>query len=175
MKTTIVSIAAILTLLSTNYPPHTAQAEPVTVKIELDKVYSKQQTTFPDRVEESKSATRIAEAKEKARLEDLRAIEAKKVIETPSAVKSAPIVTQNAPVDDNSAKMFIYNHESGNNPSRINKSSGACGLGQALPCSKMGCALGDYACQDAFFTKYMLNRYGSWENARAFWLTHKWW
>lgn len=73
------------------------------------------------------------------------------------------------------AKSFIYNKESGNNPNSINRSSGACGLGQALPCSKMGCALGDYACQDAFFTRYMQQRYGSWENAKAFWLAHHWW
>lgn len=77
--------------------------------------------------------------------------------------------------NDGSAKMFIYNHESGNNPGAINRSSGACGLGQALPCSKMPCSLSDYACQDNFFTGYMQQRYGSWENARAFWLSHQWW
>lgn len=39
------------------------------------------------------------------------------------------------------AKMFIYLHESGNRPNAVNASSGACGLGQALPCSKMPCLL----------------------------------
>lgn len=73
------------------------------------------------------------------------------------------------------AKMWIYMHESGNNPNAINKSSGACGLAQALPCSKMKCALGDYACQDAWATQYMKARYGTWLNAKAFWLSHKWW
>lgn len=71
------------------------------------------------------------------------------------------------PVGD--AKAFIYHKESGNNPHAINKRSGACGLGQALPCSKMPCELADYACQDAFFTQYMEDRYGTWEKARAFW------
>lgn len=69
--------------------------------------------------------------------------------------------------------MFIYMHESGNNPAAVN-SSGCRGLGQACPGSKLPCGA-DYACQDAFFTNYMLNRYGSWENAKAFWLSHNWW
>lgn len=73
------------------------------------------------------------------------------------------------------AKAFIYQHESGNRTDAINPSSGACGLGQALPCSKMPCSLSDYACQDNFFTNYMKSRYGTWENAVAFWKSHKWW
>lgn len=73
------------------------------------------------------------------------------------------------------AKLWIYMHESGNNPNAVNKSSGACGLAQALPCSKMNCKLGDYACQDAWATQYMKARYGTWLNAKAFWLSHNWW
>lgn len=74
-----------------------------------------------------------------------------------------------------SAKACIYQKESGNNPGAINKSSGACGIGQAWPCSKMKCSLSDYACQDAYFTNYAITRYGSWENAWAWWTAHKWW
>lgn len=74
-----------------------------------------------------------------------------------------------------SDKAFIYQHESGNRTDAINPGSGACGLGQALPCSKMGCSLSDYACQDAWFTNYAMQRYGSWANARAFWEAHRWW
>jgi hypothetical protein len=75
----------------------------------------------------------------------------------------------------NAAKMYIYMHESGNLTWKVNTSSGGCGLGQALPCSKMGCGLQDYACQDAYFTRYMLQRYGSWYNAAAFWRQNHWW
>lgn len=92
-----------------------------------------------------------------------------------SKIANAISPTAYAAADDGSAKMFIYMHESGNNPGAINPNGGACGLGQALPCSKMGCSLSDYACQDAFFTNYMLNRYGSWENAKAFWQANRWW
>lgn len=90
----------------------------------------------------------------------------------PPPVVVAPVVQPSSPDQD---KAFIYAKESGNNPAAINHYSGACGLGQALPCSKMPCTLTDYACQDQFFTGYMLNRYGSWANAKAFWLTNRWW
>jgi outer membrane biosynthesis protein TonB len=94
---------------------------------------------------------------------------------TEPVVVAKPIVKKVHPKPVGDAKAFIYQKESGNNPHSVNKKSGACGLGQALPCSKMPCAMGDYACQDKFFTAYMQNRYGSWENARSFWLKNKWW
>lgn len=63
----------------------------------------------------------------------------------------------------------MYHHESGTRTDAINAASGACGLGQALPCSKLPCSLDDYACQDEWFTGYMLGRYGSWVAAAAYW------
>lgn len=68
-----------------------------------------------------------------------------------------------------SAKAFIYCKESTNNPAAVN--AGGCrGLGQACPGSKLPCGSHDYACQDNWFTNYMLERYGSWEAAKAHWL-----
>jgi len=78
-------------------------------------------------------------------------------------------------LDEATAKAFIYMKESSNNQYAINESSGACGLGQALPCSKMGCELSDYECQDNYFTDYMSRRYGSWANAVVFWEVNRWW
>lgn len=113
-----------------------------------------------------------SKAKEKARI----AAEQQSVQSTTIAVQTAQTApTQPTVAIAGSAKAFIYMKESGNNPGAINRSSGACGLGQALPCSKMPCSLSDYACQDNFFTQYMQNRYGTWENAQAFWLSHSWW
>lgn len=59
----------------------------------------------------------------------------------------------------------LIRRESGCNPYAINKSSGACGVAQELPCGKSGCALGDGACQVRWMNKYCLERYGSWSAA----------
>lgn len=99
-----------------------------------------------------------------------------------AAAAAAPKVTY-APVEiptlsggDAEYKLFIYNHESGNNPTRRN-GSGCLGLGQACPGQKLlnVCPSLDYACEDAFFTNYALSRYGSWAGAYAFWVAHRYW
>lgn len=58
--------------------------------------------------------------------------------------------------------------ESGCNPNAVNRSSGACGIAQELPCGKSGCALGDGVCQLAWMERYVMARYGSWEAALSF-------
>jgi len=121
--------------------------------------------------------TQNQQQKLQEQIEELKKqVKAKKESKIAEAVKPVQVAqAAPAPTDSNEAKMFIYMKESGNRTNAINASSGACGLGQALPCSKMPCSLSDYGCQDAFFTKYMQNRYGTWENAKAFWLSHRWW
>jgi len=100
-------------------------------------------------------------------------LQAKAASKATAVAYAAPAPTYSLPTD--AAKAYIYDHESGNNPGAINAGSGACGLGQALPCSKMGCGLADYACQDAYFDNYAIQRYGSWSAAAAFWQVHRWW
>jgi hypothetical protein len=110
---------------------------------------------------------------EKHRLELEKQLQAKK--EAASRFASTVTGTKKVyaePVGD--AKAFIYQHESGNNPAAVN-SIGCRGLGQACPGSKLPCSNSDYECQDAWFTNYMVQRYGTWENARAFWLNNHWW
>ncbi|MFJ6214235.1 transglycosylase SLT domain-containing protein [Streptomyces sp. NPDC092296] len=72
----------------------------------------------------------------------------------------------------------IISHESSWNPSAVNASSGAYGLGQALPGSKMAAAGSDWktnpATQAKWALSYMNDRYGSPNNAWAFWQTHHW-
>ena len=96
------------------------------------------------------------------------------VIQSEEFVEATPKPVY-APLPADGYKRYIYQAESGNNPSSVNRYSGACGLGQALPCSKMPCSLRDYNCQDNFFTGYMLSRYGSWYNAYVFWINHRYW
>jgi hypothetical protein len=50
----------------------------------------------------------------------------------------------------------------------------ACGLFQALPCSKMDCVWGDAACQEAWGLSYIANTYGSSANAWAHELNYGW-
>lgn len=94
----------------------------------------------------------------------------KALIEPTAEVKPAVQPTQ-SPDPEQEAKAFIYQKESSNRTDAINPTSGACGIGQAWPCSKLPCTLQDYTCQDEYFTAYMQNRYGSWQAAKAFWLS----
>lgn len=65
--------------------------------------------------------------------------------------------------------LKLIHNESGCNPSVINRSSGACGVAQELPCGKSGCSLGDGACQVKWMDRYVKSRYGTWSNALATW------
>lgn len=93
-------------------------------------------------------------------------------IENASKIASTKVYAAQA--NCGSPKACIYQKESGNNPAAIN-SIGCRGLGQACPGSKLPCSNTDYACQDAWFTNYAVQRYGSWENAWVFWQNHNWW
>lgn len=90
-------------------------------------------------------------------------------------VEVAPIVYS----EETEAKEYIYFKESTHRIDAVNPSSGACGIGQSLPCSKMESVCPDwrtsYDCQNQWFTEYMDRRYGSWENAKSFHLTNGWW
>ncbi|MEU9451678.1 transglycosylase SLT domain-containing protein [Streptomyces sp. NPDC048277] len=72
----------------------------------------------------------------------------------------------------------IVSHESGWNPSATNSSSGAYGLVQALPGSKMASAGADWKTNPATQIKwgldYMNSRYGSPTAAWSFWQAHGW-
>ena len=68
---------------------------------------------------------------------------------------------------------FLVQKESGWNPNAVNKSSGACGLGQALPCSKLGPNWNNPVVALNWMNSYV-GRYGGWEGAYNFWLTHHW-
>jgi len=62
----------------------------------------------------------------------------------------------------------LIGKECGFDPGAINPSSGACGLAQALPCTKMGCSLADINCQLDWQWEYVANKYGTITKALAF-------
>ncbi len=68
---------------------------------------------------------------------------------------------------------FLVSRESGWNPNATNASSGACGLAQALPCNKV--PGNPYNPVDSLnWMNGYVNRYGGWEGAYNFWVSHRW-
>ncbi|ELP64823.1 transglycosylase-like domain protein [Streptomyces turgidiscabies Car8] len=97
-----------------------------------------------------------------------------------SSASSAKAIAQKLIPNDAQYNAFskIVEHESGWNVGATNASSGAYGLVQALPGSKMASAGSDWktsaATQIEWGLKYMNERYGSPVGAWNFWQTHHW-
>lgn len=74
---------------------------------------------------------------------------------------------------------YIVSKESGWNYLISNSVSGAYGLCQALPGSKMSSSGSDWATnpetQMRWCNSYALSRYGSWQAAYNYWLENNWW
>lgn len=68
----------------------------------------------------------------------------------------------------------IVSRESGWNPNAVNASSGACGLGQQLPCGKWAGAWNDPVAALIAMNGYVNARYGGWAGAMAFWNVNHW-
>ena len=79
---------------------------------------------------------------------------------------------------DYQALDFIITRESGWNANSVNKKSGASGLCQSLPASKMAISGKDYKTnyktQINWCILYCNTRYGSIQKAKKFWLKHHW-
>lgn len=70
---------------------------------------------------------------------------------------------------------FIASRESGWNPNATNASSGACGLIQAHPCSKVPGSGYNPVDNLRWANGYAVGRYGSWAAAYDFWVSNHWW
>lgn len=70
---------------------------------------------------------------------------------------------------------FIITSESGWIPTAVNASSGACGLGQQLPCGKWPHQWNDPVGSLIDASSYAKSRYGGWYNAWIWWQHHHWW
>ncbi|MER5866041.1 transglycosylase SLT domain-containing protein [Kitasatospora sp. NPDC002040] len=95
---------------------------------------------------------------------------------SPSAVRE--LARSIVPAAQYAAFSRIISHESGWNFKATNASSGAYGLAQALPGSKMASAGADWrtnpATQIKWALDYMNSRYGSPNAAWSFWQSHHW-
>lgn len=68
----------------------------------------------------------------------------------------------------------LIQKESSWNPNARNPSSGACGLPQALPCSKLGSEWNNPVHALRWADNYCKQRYGGWSGAWSFWTSHHW-
>ncbi|MEV7685336.1 transglycosylase SLT domain-containing protein [Streptomyces bungoensis] len=99
---------------------------------------------------------------------------------TPASASSAQAIAHKMIPDAGQFHAFskIVERESGWNPSATNSSSGAYGLVQALPASKMSSAGSDWKTNPATQIKwgldYMNSRYGSPAKAWSFWQANGW-
>ncbi|RST09608.1 lytic transglycosylase domain-containing protein [Streptomyces sp. WAC05374] len=95
-----------------------------------------------------------------------------------SAASAQDIAKKMVPAGQYQCFSKIVEHESGWNPTATNASSGAYGLVQALPASKMSTAGADWktnpATQIEWGLDYMNDRYGSPCGAWNFWQANHW-
>ena len=143
------------------------------------------------KAEAEQKAKEEAEAKKKA--EELRIAQSKQVTsrggtsvraatgtkaEYQAYAKNLCINTYGWTENDFNCLVKLVEKESSWNPNAVNKSSGAAGLFQALPASKMASEGSDYMTnyktQVKWGLKYIKNRYGTPSNAWSFWQNHKW-
>lgn len=90
-------------------------------------------------------------------------------IAIPSTADAATVWTSNQ------ARNRIIFKESSGNPWAVNRSSGTLGLYQCHPRWHKCPKLGDIKAQHKWGSKYMENRYGTWERALRFHNAHNWW
>jgi len=79
-----------------------------------------------------------------------------------------------AGITDQGNAYTLIMRESGCNPNAVNKSSGACGIGQQLPCGKWSHTWNEPVGAMIDMQSYTIARYGSWANAVAFHNSHNW-
>jgi uncharacterized protein YabE (DUF348 family) len=91
---------------------------------------------------------------------------------TGGGTKTEWLSQSNVPTDNWGIADYIVGRESGWNPNATNQRSGACGLAQALPCSKV--PGNPYNPIDSlnWMNGYVNSRYGGWQGAYDYWQTH---
>lgn len=93
---------------------------------------------------------------------------------TGGGTKTEWLAASNIPAESWGYADYMVTRESGWNPNAVNASSGACGLAQALPCSKIAGNPYDPVTALNWMNNYVNGRYGGWEQAYAFWVANRW-
>lgn len=119
---------------------------------------------------------------QKASIQSERVTNDPKPIPTPNVVARPSTASHTALMEaagisssDYAYVEYIIQHESGWNPNAVNTSSGACGLGQQLPCGKWAHQWNDPVDALIDASSYAAARYGGWRGAYLHWLSSGWW
>lgn len=117
------------------------------------------------------SRKKISEVETKKAKKQVEVVGVKGSTPIPTAEQSGLLSAAGIPASEHGNATYLVNKESRWNPSATNRSSGAYGLPQALPGSKMASAGADWqtnpVTQLRWMNGYVLGRYGSWANAVA--------
>lgn len=164
-----------------------AKLKEVNLKVEQLKDQSSTHKEKQEQLEKEKAELeKQLQAKAEAKVKLAKAAEnAANAITATQKVSAAPVVTVTGSKQDWLIAAGIPEHEwgyvdsivtreSGWNPNAVNKSSGACGLGQQLPCGKWAGAWNDPVAALRAMTGYVTGRYGGWGQAVAFWNQNHW-
>lgn len=143
-----------------------------TQKLEQEKVKNLEQIEQQKKTEEDlkKQVESLQAARaEKLRLAAITSSPTAFAAEKPSTPGSCGdwLAAAGIPLTDATNTLIIK--ESGCNPNAVNPSSGACGIPQALPCSKIAHCGTEPVCQLRWMDQYVKGRYGSWEAALSAW------
>lgn len=134
----------------------------------------KQLESERERLQRELQAKRAREAEEAQRL--ARAAERASVTQTASAAPSGSCRDwmRQAGISDMVNGYELIMRESSCNPNAVNPSSGACGIAQALPCSKKPGQWNDPVNSMKWMQQYVMARYGSWSAAVQFHNLNNW-
>lgn len=133
----------------------------------------------PLRVLQEKAAETAREAVRQAEVE-AQAQAAAKVAQVSQTASTQPVAVSQAPttgscdawmgqagITDKASALVLIMRESGCNPNARNGSSGACGMGQQLPCGKWPHVWNDPVGGLIDAQAYVFGSYGTWANALA--------
>lgn len=158
---------------------HITMSTPQFVDLRPETLIRITQPQFPDRNEQAQEATAedAVEAAQAAEQAQAVQVAAPQPQVAPAPVYAAPAGNcaswmAAAGITDPATALILINKESGCNPNAMNPSSGACGIGQQLPCGKWPHAWNDPVGAMIDMQAYVIARYGSWANALAFHLSN---
>lgn len=143
---------------------------------ELDLVFTDVPVDLSDAEREREEAAKAAEAAAKAAAEAAKAAQSAGPPKYTGGGSMAEwMAAAGIAESDWSYVYYIAERESSLNPNATNASSGACGLIQAYPCSKVPGNGYDPVDNLRWASGYAADRYGGWAKAWEFWSSNHWW